>query len=118
MKDRFINFANARNSLLILCLMPVLNMFLNKRVSLVIFGFLTALIIVGCAIRLHCEQKSTRVYILYASEFLGTLAFYCLHVVYGFFAPDNEVNVILNLLSVIFIVPFIFEIAKHKTEEQ
>ena len=118
MQDKFIKFANARNSLLILCLMPVLNLFLNKWVSLVIFGLLTVLIIVWSVIRLYFEQKSTGIYILYASEIFGTLAFYCLHIAYGFFVPDNEVNVILNLLSVIFVVPLIFEIAKHKTEEQ
>lgn len=117
MRDKFIKFANARNSLFVLCLMPVLNLILNKRVSLVIFSLLTMLVIIGVAIRLFLEKKSMGVYILYISEFLGTLTFYCLHIIlYDIIVPDNEVNVILNLLSVILIIPFIFEIAKQKTQ--
>lgn len=116
MRDRFNKFNNAKISLLGLCLIPVLNLMLSKPTSIIIISLLTLLIIIGSVIRLFFEKKSIGVYSLYISEFLGTLIFYCLHtIVHNNIIPPNEVNVVFNLFSIIFVTPFIFEIAKRET---
>lgn len=117
MRDRFNKLNNAKTSLLGLCLIPVINLILSKPISIIIISLFTLLIIIGSVIRFSFKKKSIGVYILYISEFVGTLIFYCLHtIVHNNIIQPNEVNVVFNFLSAIFIMPFIFELAKYETK--
>lgn len=115
MQDKRIKFTDTKYSLIELMLIPVISTMLKGYTAIVIISILALLALIGSIIRFIFEKKSTVIYVLYISEFVGIIVFYCLYaILYNKFVSSNEVNIAFNLVSIIFIVPIIVEYAKRK----
>lgn len=114
------NFAALEISLILMCCVPADRIALNNRlVSLPIIFTLAVLVIFLSVKRLSKRSRTDRKSrLLLIFEIMGSVL---LCTVYGFvydeFTPDNVVNLVFVLGSLVFLIPFIAEIATARENQ-